>query len=109
MKWVLVEVFTNPHVSRPQTFQHQGPVSWKITFPQTSQGKGGFKMIQTHDMYYTFNFYYYYISPTSNHQALDPGGWGPLHVVAASPRKVLPCYPHGGGLVSQLCPTLATP
>ena len=66
-------------------------------------------MIQTHDIYYTFNFYYYYISPTSNHQALDPGGWRPLHVVAASPRKGLPCYPHGGGLVSQLCPTLSTP
>ena len=23
-------------------------------------------------------FYYYYISSTSDHQALDPGGWGPL-------------------------------
>ena len=23
-------------------------------------------------------FYYYYISSTSGHQALDPGGWGPL-------------------------------
>lgn len=24
------------------------------------------------------HFYYYYISSTSDHQSLDPGGWGPL-------------------------------
>ena len=24
------------------------------------------------------HFYYYYVSSTSDHQALDPGGWGPL-------------------------------
>ena len=34
-------------------------------------------MIQGHYIYYALYFYYYYISSTSDHQALDPGGWGP--------------------------------
>lgn len=29
-------------------------------------------------IYCAVSFYYYYISTTSDHQALDPGGWGPL-------------------------------
>jgi len=37
-----------------------------------------FRMIQVHYMYLALYFYYYYISPTSDHQMLDPGGWGPL-------------------------------
>ena len=39
---------------------------------------GGFRMIQVHYIYCAFYFYYYYISSTSDHQPLDPGGWGPL-------------------------------
>ena len=35
-------------------------------------------MIPVHYVYYALCSYYYYISPTSDHQALDPGGWGPL-------------------------------
>ena len=35
-------------------------------------------MIQVYDIYCAFYFYYYYISSTSDHQALDPRGWGPL-------------------------------
>ena len=108
MKWVLVEVFTNPHVSGPQPFQHQAPVSWKMIFPQTRQGRDGFRMIQTYDIYYIFYFFYYYISSTSNHQALDPGGWDPC-MWSQHPQKVLPCCLHAGGLVAQLCPALATP
>ena len=38
--------------------------------------KGG--MIQRHYIYCALHIYYYYISSTSDHQALDPGGWGPL-------------------------------
>ena len=35
-------------------------------------------MLQAHYMYCAFYFYYYYISSNSDHQALDPGAWGPL-------------------------------
>ena len=44
------------------------------------QGAGGvgFRMIQVHYMCCAFDFSYYYISSTSGHQALDPGGWRPL-------------------------------
>ena len=38
----------------------------------------GFGMLQTHYMYCALYLYYYYISSTSDHQALDPGGWGSL-------------------------------
>ena len=38
----------------------------------------GFGMMQTHYVYCAFYFYHYYISSTSDHQALDLRGWGPL-------------------------------
>ena len=38
----------------------------------------GLGMIQVHCIYCVLYFYYYYICSTSDHQALDPGGWGPL-------------------------------
>ena len=38
----------------------------------------GFGMIQAHYMYCALYFYCYYISSTSDHQALDPGCRGPL-------------------------------
>ena len=43
-------------------------------------GRGnGFRMIQAHYVYCALYFYYYCISSTSDHQALDPGeGWGCL-------------------------------
>ena len=47
-------------------------------FPQTTGWGGGFRMIQVYYIYYALYLYYDYISPTSDHQALDPGGWGPL-------------------------------
>ena len=37
----------------------------------------GFGMIQAYYIYCVLYFYYYYISSTSDHQELDPGGWGP--------------------------------
>jgi hypothetical protein len=37
-----------------------------------------FRMIQAHAIDFAFCFYYYYISSISDHQALDPGGSGPL-------------------------------
>ena len=48
-------------------------------------GKGGwFGMIQAHYVYCILHFCYYYISSISDHQALDPGGWGPLSSSRAS-------------------------
>ena len=38
----------------------------------------GLGVIQAHYIYYALNFYYDYISSTSDHQALGPRGWGPL-------------------------------
>ena len=40
--------------------------------------EGWLRMIQAHDIYCSPYFYYYYISSTSDHQALDLGDWGPL-------------------------------
>ena len=42
----------------------------------------GFRMIQAHYIYCASYFYYYYISHTSDHQMLDPGGWGSLVIIA---------------------------
>ena len=76
IKWVYI----GPQSSSPQPFWHQGLVSWKIIFPWTGVAGRGvtFRMIRAHHIYYTFYFNYYYISSTSDHQALDPRGWGPL-------------------------------
>ena len=60
------------------TFLAQGLVSLKMIFPWTGSVDDGLGMIQVHYIYHAFYFYYYYISFTSDHQALDPGGWGPL-------------------------------
>ena len=60
-----------------QPFLAPGTVSWKTIFPQTGGG-GSFRMIQAYYTYCVLYFYYYYISSTSDHQALDPGDWGPL-------------------------------
>ena len=43
-----------------------------------SQGRDHFGMIQVHYIYCELYFDYYYVSSTSDHWALDPGGWGPL-------------------------------
>ena len=40
--------------------------------------RDGFWMIQVHYIYCALYSSYYYISSTSDHQALDPGGWGCL-------------------------------
>ena len=65
--------------SGPQSFWHQGPISRKTVFPQNGGRRVGdvFEMIQVHYIYCTC-YFYYHIRTTSDHQALDPGGWGPL-------------------------------
>ena len=40
--------------------------------------RGEFDMIQSHYIYCTLYLCCYYISSTSDHQALDPRGWEPL-------------------------------
>ena len=58
------------HLSRdPQPFWHQGPVLWKTNFPRTGEGGNGLGMIQARNIY--CELYYYYISSTSDDQALD--------------------------------------
>ena len=44
----------------------------------------GFEKIQAHYTYCAFYFYYYCTSSTSDHQALDPGGWGPLTYIVST-------------------------
>ena len=47
---------------------------------QGSCGVDSFRMIQiTLHLFCTLFLYYYYISSISDYQALDPGGWEPLH------------------------------
>ena len=41
-------------------------------------GGDGFSMIQVPYTYCALFLYYSYISSTSDHQVLDPEGWGPL-------------------------------
>ena len=48
------------------------------------EGGNGFRMIQEHYMYCALYFYYYSISSTSDHQALDPGDWGGLEDLTVS-------------------------
>ena len=62
----------------PQSFWHQGPISWKIIFPSTRVWEGGFGMIQASYIYCVLYFYYYYIHSTLDHQALDTRYWGSL-------------------------------
>lgn len=76
----------NGYGTGPQPFWHHGLVSWKTSFPGTRGKGGGFGVIQMHYIYCALYFYFYCISSTSDHQALDPGGWEPL-----SQDKTLGC------------------
>ena len=68
----------SPHTrysSSPQPFWHQKLVSWNFSMDQRwGEVWGLFKHMIPIALY----FYYYYISSTSDHQALDPRGWGAL-------------------------------
>ena len=48
------------------------------SFPMNQAWGNGLGMIQAHHTDFALYFYYYYISSTSEHQELDPRGWGPL-------------------------------
>ena len=77
---------TSLQPSSPQLFLLQGPVQWKTIFPWTRKQEDVLRMIQAHYLYCVLYFYYNQFSSTSNHQALDPGGWGPLQY---SEREIL--------------------
>ena len=38
----------------------------------------GFRMVQVHYIYCELHLYFYYVSSTSDQEALDPRGWGPM-------------------------------
>ena len=46
----------------------------------------GFGVIQENYIYGAL-YFCYYLSSTSDHQALDPGGWGPLLYCVARKQK----------------------
>ena len=69
--------------------QHQNSLGqWSPTFlaPGTSFMEDNFstdqgrveRVIKAHSIHCAHYCYYYYISSTSDHQALGPGSWGPL-------------------------------
>ena len=63
-------------VTADPTFGHQGPV-WGRQFFHRWQ-EDGFRITQTHYIYCVLYFYFYYISSTSDYQALDLKVWEPL-------------------------------
>ena len=68
----------SPVKQQSPTFLAPGTVFVEDNFSEDQGGGDGFGMIQAHYIYHALYFYYYYISSTSDYQALDPGGWGPL-------------------------------
>ena len=70
---------SNPLWQWSPTFLAPGTNFMEDSF-STDRGEGedGLGMIQTHYIYCILYFYYHYISSTSDHQASDPEGWGPL-------------------------------
>ena len=63
---------------QPPIFLAPGTGFLEASFSKDCRGRDGFWMIQVHYIPCALYFYYYYISSTSDHQALDPRGWGPL-------------------------------
>ena len=63
---------------QPPTFLEPGTSFVEDNFSIDQVLADGFKMIQAHYIYCSLYFYYYYISSTSDYQALDSQGWGPL-------------------------------
>ena len=68
-----------------------GPSFLEDNFSMDGSGmRGDLGMIQAHYIYCVLYFYYYYyIGSTSDHQALGPGGWGPLYLLTLgmAPRE----------------------
>ena len=61
----------------PRLFNTRDWFPLRQLFHRPDRGDG-FGMIQACYFYGALHFYYYYVSSTSDHQVLDPGGWGLL-------------------------------
>ena len=61
----------------PRLFNTRDWFPLRQLFHRPDRGDG-FGMIQACYFYGALHFYYYYVSSTSDHQVLDPGGWGCL-------------------------------
>ena len=59
-------------------FLARGTYFVEDNFTRLGMGGHGLGMIQADYIYCALHFYYYYISSTGDHEALDPGCWGPL-------------------------------
>ena len=73
----VVMILDSPRCPKAAVLNLSGTGNWfhrRQLFPR--RRGGGFRVIQVHYIYCAL--YFYYISPTSDHQALDPGGWGLL-------------------------------
>ena len=89
---ILLFHLSNFQIQRSPTFLVAGTGFVKDSFSANlDRGWGGFGMILTHYFYCALISYYYYISFTSNHQALDPGGWGPLQCSTISYSCIVVC------------------
>ena len=75
------------YISDPQPFWHQEPVLWKIIFSQTQREGMVSGWFQAHCIYCVLYFHYYYISSITDHQTLDPRGWGPLPYISPAWRS----------------------
>ena len=64
--------------SSPHSFLAPGTSFMEDNFSMDWGQGDGFQMIQAHYIHCALYFYYYYNRSTSDHQALDPRGWGPL-------------------------------
>ena len=79
----------------PRPFWHEGPVSRKTMFLPTGGWGGWFGMMQAHYVYGALYSYYYYVSSTSGHPALDPRGRGPPALQGANHNHGLPKFALG--------------
>ena len=73
----------------PNCFGTRDGFRGRLFFHRPGMGRGDdFRTIQARSIYCALYFYYYYISSTSDHQALDPRGWGPLSRGSRAPLEV---------------------
>ena len=77
--WTLLIFFKSCLVQQPPTFLAPGTSFMEDHFSTDGRGEGSwFQSDYVYYIYCAFHFYCYYISPTKDHQALDPGSGGPL-------------------------------
>ena len=62
----------------PVVFLAQGTSFVEEKFSMDQTVGDSFGMIQAHYIYCVVYLYFYYVSSTLDHHALDPEGWGPL-------------------------------